>query len=53
MLFIINSFIDWKNKQNKIIRGNEIMYDIKGYYKYLYEHELFNYYVKIKIYGTF
>jgi hypothetical protein len=40
---IVHSFIAWKNVQPKIVRGEKIMYDIRGYYKFLDESELFEY----------
>jgi len=43
------SFFEWKELQTTSIRGNEIMYDIKGYYKYLTENEIFDYYITHKL----
>jgi hypothetical protein len=43
LLCTVASFLDWKEQQRKRIRGGKIMYDVKGYYKYLHEHELFEY----------
>lgn len=43
LLCTVTSFLDWKEQQHKIIRGGKVMYDVKGHYKYLYEHELFEY----------
>jgi hypothetical protein len=39
-------FLDWKDRQTTTIRGNILMYDIKGHYKYLSESELFDYYIE-------
>jgi hypothetical protein len=40
-----NSFIEWKDNQNKDYLGGKFMYDIKGYYKRLNESELFDYWL--------
>jgi hypothetical protein len=40
------AFFDYEKKQKKTIRGDQTMYDIKGYHKYLNKLELFNYYLK-------
>ena len=32
---IIIRFLEWKERQKTTIRGNNLYYDIKGYYKYL------------------
>ena len=45
---VITTFLEWKENQKTIIRGNELYYDVKGYYKYLQEDELFDYYLKTK-----
>lgn len=41
---MLNSFQEWKDNQVEVERGGKIMYDVKGYYKYLDDSELFNYY---------
>ena len=46
LLCTVVSFMDWKEQQHKSIRGGKVMYDVKGHYKYLYEHELFEYWSK-------
>ena len=46
---ILIKFFEWKEKLNSSKRGDTIYYDIKGYYKYLKENELFNYYLKRKL----
>lgn len=46
VLCTVISFLDWKEQQHKSIRGGKVMYDVKGHYKYLYEHELFEYWSK-------
>ena len=46
LLCTVVSFLNWKEHQNKSIRGGKVMYDVKGHYKYLYEHELFEYWSK-------
>jgi hypothetical protein len=42
-LSILHSFIAWKEVQSKIVRGEKTMYDIGGYYKFLDENKLFDY----------
>jgi hypothetical protein len=44
----IISFLEWKDNQCTTIRGGKLMYDVKGYYKYLTESELLNYYIEYK-----
>lgn len=46
---ILIRFLNWKENLNLTKRGNTIYYDIKGYYKYLKENELFNYFIKRKL----
>lgn len=43
----IEYFLEYKNKQNKSIRGGVEMYDIKVCYKYLTLSELFDYWLNI------
>jgi len=43
---ILYSFIEWKDKQSVVIRGNVRMYDVKPHYKFLYENELFDFWIK-------
>ena len=45
LLGTVTSFMDWKNRQRKTKRGGKTMYDIKGYYKYVYENEMFDYWL--------
>lgn len=40
---ILIPFLEWKEQQHKTIRGGEVMYDIKGYHKYIFECDLFGY----------
>lgn len=42
---IVNGFLDFKNNQKKLIRGCLVMYDVYGYHKYIYEGDLFEYYL--------
>ena len=42
----IEGFINYRNSIDSTIRGGVTMYDVKGYYKYLTESELFEYYFK-------
>lgn len=42
---VVNDFICWKNELYSEIRGGILMYDIKGYYKWLNESELLTYYM--------
>lgn len=46
MLDVIESYIEWEKKQKKVIRGGQVMYDIKGAHKFLYLHELYEYWYK-------
>lgn len=43
---LISNFITFKENQTQTIRGKKVYYDVKGYYKYLNELELFDYYIK-------
>lgn len=45
---ILNDFIEFEKSCKKELRGEEIMYDIKGQYRYLTLSELFDYYFKTK-----
>ena len=47
----IRSFMEWKEKQKKVLRGDTIMYDVKRHYKYLLETELFDHWLSIKDIG--
>lgn len=40
---ILQRFLEWKEQQPKTNRGGEVMYDVIGHHKYIYEHELFEY----------
>lgn len=42
----IHSFLDWMNNQPKDYIDGEFFYDVKGYYKRLRQHEMFNYWLK-------
>lgn len=44
-LCTLTSFMNWKSRQRKIKRCGKTMYDIKGYYKYVYENEMFDYWL--------
>ena len=46
---VLTRFLNWKESLNFTKRGDTIYYDIKGYYKYLKENELFNYYIERKL----
>lgn len=41
----INNFFNWRNGLNIEIRGDKIMYDVVGHYKWLDDMELWTYYV--------
>ncbi len=43
----IFNFFSYRDKTLSMIRGNKKVYDVKGYYKYLDESELFDYYLKL------
>lgn len=38
------NFLSWRDGIPSEYRGGELMYDVKGVYKYLTEAELFKYY---------
>ena len=38
-------FIDWRSRQKTTIIGGILMYDVHGYYKYISEKELFDFYL--------
>ena len=42
------NFIFWKHNIKSELRGGILMYDVKGYYKWLTERELFDYYLNLK-----
>jgi hypothetical protein len=46
--FDLESFLEWKFKLHSEYRGGKLMYDISNYYKWLYEEELFVYYMRNK-----
>lgn len=48
VLDIFQCFIDWKNGQRKIIRGGKVMFDIKGYHKYIYDAEMFDFWLNME-----
>jgi hypothetical protein len=43
LLSTVASFLEWKEQQRKSVRGGKVFYDVHGHYKYLHEHELFEY----------
>lgn len=43
ILYTVESFLNWKSNLKTIDCGGTIMYDVKGYYKYMYESELWDY----------
>jgi hypothetical protein len=42
----IHSFLEFEKEQNKIFRGELVLYDINGCHKYLTLSELFEWYIK-------
>lgn len=42
----MDSFIEWKDKLHKEVRGGQLMFDVPRYYRWLNECELFLYYMK-------
>lgn len=47
LVAVAESFIEWKNKLHKEIRGGKLMFDVPKYYKWLDESELFTYYMDV------
>jgi len=45
---LIIDFLKFKESIQTTIRGGEVMYDVPGHYKYLEEHELFEYFINNK-----
>lgn len=46
---ILYGFIDFEKTQKRSVISNDVMYDVKGYYKYLTFSELFDYYINNQI----
>lgn len=42
---ILYNFIEFEKQQQKVKRGNKLMYDIKGKHRYLTLSELFKHYI--------
>lgn len=42
---LIFGFIEFEKNQPKTMRGDALMYDVKGFHKYLTISELFDYYI--------
>lgn len=49
MIQLVTSFFDWKASLSKEKRGTKIMFDIPGYYKWVSENELFDYFINKKL----
>lgn len=45
---LLNDYILWLNALHKDVRGGELMYDVRGHYKWLSGDELFTYYMEYK-----
>ena len=43
VLCTVESFLNWKSNLKTVNCGGTIMYDVKGYYKYMHESELWDY----------
>lgn len=43
---LVSGFIDFRNNQKVVFRGGIKMYDVKGHHVFLYEHELYEHYLK-------
>lgn len=39
-------FIDWRKSLERIDKGGIIIYEIKGFYRYVSEGELYDYFMK-------
>ena len=47
LVAVAESFIEWKDKLHKEMRGGKLMFDVPKHYKWLDESELFTYYMDI------
>jgi len=43
----VKEFIEWRKGIQSEIRGGQLMFDVKGHYKWLTSEELLNYYFKL------
>lgn len=53
MLGVVTSYIDWEKKQKRVVRGGQVMYDVRGTHKFLYMHELYEYWYKNVLHGNY
>lgn len=42
----VYKFIEWLVNQKKVYMGNKLFYDVIGYYKFLEEKDMFDYWLK-------
>ena len=47
LVAVSESFIEWRDKLHKEIRGGKLMFDVSKHYKWLDENELFTYYMDV------
>lgn len=47
LVAVAESFIEWRDKLRKEMRGGKLMFDVPKHYKWLDENELFNYYMDV------
>lgn len=53
MLGVVASYIDWEKKQKRVVRCGQVMYDVKGTYKFIYMHELYEYWYKNVLHSNY
>lgn len=53
MLGLVASYIDWEKKQNRVVRGGQVMYDVTGTHKFLHRHELYEHWYKNVLHGNY
>lgn len=47
LVAVAESFIRWRNKLHKEMRGGKLMFDVPKHYKWLDESELFTYWMGV------
>lgn len=50
---VVTSYIDWEKNQKRVIRGGQVMYDVKGTHKFLYMHELYEHWYKNVLHSNY
>lgn len=47
LVAVVESFIGWRDKLHKEMRGGKLMFDVPKHYKWLDESELFTYWMDV------